>query len=217
MQLYDFDASPYAARCRLAIYRKDLPVRLVPPPEGGPRSDEFRALNPIGKLPVLVLDDGAVIPESEVIVEYLEDRFPTPPLRPELPEARARMRLLARIADLYLAPPLGRLFGQMKPETRDTAVVDAAMADLAKALDALDSFIAPEGYAAADGLTLADCALIPFLQVLDRMLPAFARTDPLAPHPRLLAYWQRVQADPVVQRVMGEIEAGIQRLLAMRR
>ena len=109
MRLFNLDLSPFAARCRIAIRKKGLPVELVPPPEGGARSDAYRLLNPLAKIPALVLGDGAVIPESEVILEYLEDAFPEPPLRPSLPEARARMRLLARIADLYLVPPMGRL------------------------------------------------------------------------------------------------------------
>jgi glutathione S-transferase len=214
MHLYNFDLSPFAARCRLAIHWKGLPVEIVPPPEGGPRSDGYRALNPIGKVPALVLDDGAVIPESEVIVEYLEDRFPTPALRPELPEARARMRLLARIGDLYLMPAMGKLFGQMRPEGRDPGTVDAAMADLGRALDGLEHFIAPTGWAAAEGRSLADCALVPQLFILDRLLPAFGRTDPLATHPKTATYWRRVRADPSIAKVLGEMEVGLARMMA---
>jgi glutathione S-transferase len=213
MRLYSFDLSPHAARCRLAIYKKGLPVEIVPPPGNDPRSDEYRLLNPLAKVPALVLDNGAVIPESEVIVEFLEDAWPDPPLRPDLPEARARMRLLARIGDLYLMPPIGRLVGQMRVETRDEAVVDAAMNELGKALDSLEHFIAPEGWAAGEAFSLADCALPPILLALTRLLPGFGRTEPLGPQPRTAAYWRRAQADPVVARVIGEMEADIARRL----
>jgi glutathione S-transferase len=216
MHLYDLDFSPFAARCRLAIYKKMLGIDILPPPEGGPRSDEYRQLNPIGKLPALVLDDGAVIPESEVIVEYLEDRFPEPSLRPALPEARARMRLLARIGDLYLMPPLARLFGQMKPEARDPATVEAALHELAQAIGHLDHYAAPEGWAAAEGFSLADCALVPLLFILDRLLPGFGHSDPLARYPKLAAYWRRVPGDPIVAKVLGEMAAGLQRMRARR-
>jgi glutathione S-transferase len=212
MHLYNFDVSPFAARCRLAIYRKALPIEIVPPPEGGPRSDEYRALNPMGKVPALVLDDGAVIPESEVILEYLEDRFPDPALRPELPEARARMRLLSRIGDLYLMPPMGRLFGQTRPETRDASVVDAAMTEVGQALDFIEHFIAPDGWSASEGCSLADCTLVPLLFLLTRLLPGFGLTEPLASRPKTRAYWRRVQADPVVARVLAEMEAGLARM-----
>jgi glutathione S-transferase len=214
MHVYNLDLSPFAARCRLAIYKKSLAVEVVAPPEGGPRSDEYRALNPIGKVPALVLDDGAVIPESEVVVEYLEDRFPTPALRPDLPEARARMRLLSRICDLYLIPPMGRLFGQIRAESRDEAVVQAAMTDLGGALDHIERFIAPDGWSASESFSLADCALVPMLFVLTNLLPAFGRIDPLESHPKTAAYWRRVQDDPVVARVLAEMTAGLQRMRA---
>jgi glutathione S-transferase len=212
MRLFNADLSPFAARCRLAIYKKSLPVELVPPPEGGSRSDAYRVLNPLGTLPALVLDEGAVIPESEVIVEFLEDAFPEPPLRPDLPEARARMRLLARIVDLYLLPPMGRLFAQAKADPRDEAVVDAAMKEVGVAMDALEHFIAPDGWAAATSFSLADCALLPILFWLERILPGFGRTDPLGPQPKTAAYWRRAASDPVVARVLGEMAAGADRV-----
>jgi glutathione S-transferase len=110
LRLYDLDLSPFAARCRLVVYKKGLGdrVELAPPPGGGPRSEAYRAINPIGKVPTLVLEDGTAIPESQVIAEYLEERFPEPPLMPPNPEGRARARLPVRVAELYLLPPLGR-------------------------------------------------------------------------------------------------------------
>ena len=164
MRLYNFDVSPFAARCRLAIYRKGLDVEIAAVPEGGPRGAAYRALNPIGKVPALELDDGTVIPESEVIVDYLEDRFPEPPLLPETPEARARVRLLSRLGGLYLMPPMGRLFGQMRAGTRDAAVVDAALVEVGTALDHLERFASPDsgdGWIAGAAFTIADCALLP--------------------------------------------------------
>lgn len=217
MRLFNLDLSPFAARCRIAIRKKGLPVELVPPPEGGARSDAYRLLNPLAKLPALVLGDGAVIPESEVILEYLEDAFPEPPLRPSLPEARARMRLLARIADLYLVPPMGRLVGQMLTPARDEAVVEAAMKDLATPLDALEHFVAPEGWAAGEAFSLADCALPPLLLALTHVLPSFGRTEPLGPRPKLAAYWSRAQADPEIAAALAEMTAGLARFMSERR
>ena len=75
MKLYEASLSPFAARCRIQIYAKGLSVEIAPPP-GGLGSDEFRRVNPIGKVPVLDLGAGVVLPESEVICEYLEDAHP---------------------------------------------------------------------------------------------------------------------------------------------
>jgi len=213
VKLYDLDHSPFAARVRMAIYAKKLPIALVTPP-GGARSAAYRAINPLGLVPALVLDDGAVLVESEIIVEYLEDRFPVPALRPVSPEERARARLLARVADLYLADPLKQLFEIAK----GTAPADRAPATLeavGRALAALDRSFAGGAYAAGDGLTTADCALVPLLFFVARSAPLFP-TPPLAPYPRLAAYWRGIAGDPVAERVLGELEAAQVRRAAAR-
>jgi glutathione S-transferase len=215
LRLYDLDLSPFAARCRLVVYKKGLGdrVELAPPPDGGPRSEAYRAINPIGKVPTLVLEDGTAIPESQVIAEYLEERFPEPPLMPRDPEGRARARLPVRVAELYLLPPLGRLLGQVRPEARDAAVVDAARAEAATALGHLERFMAPEGgWAAGPGFTLADCGLMPLLAGHARVMAAFGEARPLAGSPRLDAYRRRCLDDPTTARVEAEMDAGFKRV-----
>ncbi len=117
MKLYSAVLSPFASRVRLAIYAKGLDIEITTPPGGATRSPEYLAINPIGRVPALALDDGSVIPESDTIVEYLDDAFPTPPLRPASAEDKAKARLLARIGDLYLMSQGGGLFGQINPAT----------------------------------------------------------------------------------------------------
>ncbi len=69
---------------------------------------EFIALNPNGQVPVLV-HDGAVITESTVINEYLDEVFPQVPLRPENPVARAHMRIWSKFVDEYFCPALSMI------------------------------------------------------------------------------------------------------------
>ena len=107
MKLYGTDVSPFAARVRIQIYKKELPVEIVPPP-GGLGSQEYLQITPIGKIPALDLGN-LVIVESEVIQEYFEDKFPNPSLRGDTPEETARIRMLSRIADQYLVPCLQSL------------------------------------------------------------------------------------------------------------
>lgn len=222
MRLYDLDHSPFAARVRMALYAKGLTAALAPPP-GGARSAEYRAINPLGLVPALLLDDGTVIPESEIIVEYLEDRYPSPPLRPAAPEERARARLLARLADEYLAPPLKELFGAAKagggPE-RAAAHRDAADRALAHIERNLGGGTHAAAYAVGDRLTMADCALAPllfFAARAARMHPAlFPGGDPFARHPRLAAYWRSIARDPIAARVLAELEAAQIRRAAAR-
>ena len=157
MKLYSSDLSPFAARARVAIYGKNLPVEIVLPPEAGTKSAEYLAINPMGKLPALVLDDGTVIPESDTIVEYLADAFPGAGLRPMKADDIARGRLIARVCELYVMSNGDVLFGQIAPANRDEAVLDAGLAKLEGGLQHLNLFMTEDEYAVGSSLTTADC------------------------------------------------------------
>ena len=124
--IYGADISPYMQRLTVQLDIKGLAYRVMPPP-GGLHSDTFRAISPIGKIPVLQAGDF-ILPESEVICDYIEDRHPEPALRPATPEDRARTRLIARIVDLYVMGPMTPLFGQLRRSGRAPAIVDPAIA-----------------------------------------------------------------------------------------
>jgi len=214
MKLYDLDHSPFAARVRMAIYAKGLAVALVPPP-GGARSAEYRAINPFGLVPALALEDGTVIPESETIVEYLEDRFPAPPLRPDAAEDRARARLLARIADEHLAPPLKRLFDVAKGVAPAEGVA-SSLAAVQEALALVARYLGGGSHAIGDRLSTADCALVPLMFFVARSAPLFPGAAPFGPHPRLTAYWASVARDPIAARMLAELDAAQRRRAAAR-
>jgi maleylacetoacetate isomerase len=98
MRLYDYFRSSAAYRLRIALNLKG-----VKPDErtfvhlrmGNQRAQDYLALNPQGLVPALALDDGHVLTQSLAIIEYLEETVPNPPLLPEQPEARARVRAIA--------------------------------------------------------------------------------------------------------------------------
>lgn len=209
MKLYSAGLSPFAARVRLAIYAKSLPVDIVAPPSGGLKSPEYLAVNPIGKLPALVLADGMVIPESDTIVEYLADAFPASGLKPASAEDAASARLLARVAELYIMTPGGALFSQMNPAARNAEAVDAAFVSLEKGLEYLNLFVGEGAYAVGDSLSLADCAIVPIFFFTGVFGQAFGKGDLLARHNKLTAYWSKVQADPSVAKVLSEMQEGL--------
>jgi glutathione S-transferase len=207
LKLFNANLSPYASRVRIAIYAKNLPVEIVTPP-GGTASAEYKKLNPTGKVPALEVD-GLVIPESEVINEYLEDRFPSPALRPVDPAARARMRLLSRFEDLYLAPIRSALFGQMNPKTRDAGVVTVKLTELAQRLDQLETLVVAEPYAAGADLSLADCALAPAFFFLTRFVPALGGPSPLDGRPKLARVAEALAKHPATAKVLAEMGAAL--------
>lgn len=205
MKLFNSMLSPYSSRVRIALYAKNVPCEILTAP-GGTGSAEFKALNPIGKVPALE-DAGAVIVESEVICEYLEERFPTPPLMPSDPVARAHVRTLARFADLYLSPVLTPLFGQLNPKTRDAKLVAEKLAELAVKLDQLEELLVAEPFAGGKELTLADCALCPIFFFLTRIAPALGAANPLDGRPKTARVGAAVTQHPAVAKVMGEMSA----------
>ncbi|MBZ5711678.1 glutathione S-transferase family protein [Nannocystis pusilla] len=213
MKLLNSPLSPFAARVRLAIHAKSLPVELAPSgmwTPDGQKSPEYLALNPIGKVPTLILDDGTALPESDTIVEYLADAFPQAGLRPSRPQDIARGRLLARIFEQYvMAPGWGGLFGQLFAPSRDDAVLDAALAKIHEGMRHLSHFMVDTPFAVSDAITTADCALVPFLSFQSRIARFYGRGDLLAEHPRIAAYHARTQRDPAVQKVLAEMRDGL--------
>jgi glutathione S-transferase len=215
MKLYQVDLSPFASRVRMQVYAKGLDrgvVELVAPP-GGLGSAEYKAINPTGKVPALDLG-GRLLPESEVICEYLEDVYPEPSLRPSTPLDRAQVRLLSRWVDLYGYPRMAPLYPQVDPARRDPAVVAQGLAAADESLGILERLLVAGGYrggahAVAGGTTLADCALVPMLFFVDAVLPMFGRTPAFGAVPAVAEYWRAAAAEPVAKRILGEMNAAL--------
>jgi glutathione S-transferase len=91
VKLYDALRCPYCARVRIGLAEKALAYETVQIDLQN-RPEFLYELNPIGKVPVLD-DDGFILPESEVILAYLDERYPDRPLLPDAPRPRAEARL----------------------------------------------------------------------------------------------------------------------------
>jgi len=98
--LYDADRCPYCARVRIVLAEKGVEYETVTI-DLSDRPDWIYEKNPLGKVPVIE-EDTFVLPESEVINEYLEERYPEPALLPADPAARARIRLVIQRFDVNL-------------------------------------------------------------------------------------------------------------------
>jgi len=211
MKLYNAQLSPFAARCRLSIYAKGLDVEMI---DVGPGAvpPELDTLTPMHKVPLLVHGD-VVVPESETICEYLEDLGAGTPLRPAGAPALARMRLLARIGDLYIMEPMGELFGQINPQGRDQALVDREMAELEKGIGWLEYYLDGSPFAVGDRLSLADCALVPMLFFFDQIGPMFGHASPLKTYPSAEAYYKGIREHPAAAKVVAELDAALRRMM----
>ena len=102
LRLYDHPLSPYGQKVKIALLEKDVAFDAVLPNAigSGQVDAEFGAANPRGEVPALINGDVAVF-DSTVILEYIEDKWPTPPLLPESPAERARLRMLEDVMDTH--------------------------------------------------------------------------------------------------------------------
>jgi len=217
MKLYQTFTSPFPTRVRLAIYVKGIDVEMIEPPGFHTTTQakgEYLRINPIGRIPTLVLDDGRALPESEVICEYLEDAYPDPPLLPADAWGRAQVRLISRLCDLYLVMAMVPLFAAAGLSRRrwDREAIDRALAAVDTALGYLEPYIDGQGYAVGAALTWADGALIPQLMLAHEWAPTlFGTASPLSRYPKLEAYWRAIAKDPIAARLVAETREAVVR------
>jgi glutathione S-transferase len=203
MKLYGGDLSPFVQRVKMQLAAKGMAYEYAPPP-GGMKSEEYLAINPIGKIPCFVTDSGMTLPESEVIVEYIEDAYPKPMLRPRKPDERAQVRLISRVSDLYLVPAMGKTFGLMAP-SRDPAAVSAALEEVNKALANLERVMSGKKHAAGNKFTVADCAITPILFFISRLTAVLGVKAVFRPYKNLAKYWKSREKDPISALAIDEM------------
>jgi glutathione S-transferase len=191
VRFYYASGSPYAWRVWLALERKGIPYHLktVSFDAGDLKTEEYGALNPRRRVPVLV-DDDFVLAESAAIVEYIEDRWPYgPALFADEPRKRAIQRRMVREADQYLAA-IGTRYA--------TAPSEENAKDLRDEL-ALWEGAASGDYLAGD-LSAVDLTVFPLIALFLRLAGKradFVKADFIGP--RLAAWMERMQALPIVE------------------
>lgn len=215
MKLYSWDLSPYSARVRMQIYAKGLTdVAIEQPPTYG--TPKFYEDHPIGRIPLLEID-GEAMPESDVIAAYLEEIYPEPSLLGATPRENAHIRTLARIGDIYLMNNTFTIVAQTRVLATQTPVttgnegsVDLLGGQLASSAKALDRMIGRDGFACLGRVTLADCALVPALFLLENVLPGTGLADPIAANANVAAYWAAIQREESAARILVELHRGLE-------
>ncbi|PDH36553.1 MAG: glutathione S-transferase, partial [Halieaceae bacterium MED-G26] len=193
MILYSGDLSPYSAKVRMQIYAMgvnddfsfELPVVQF-------FSGKLKEVSPIGRIPILKTDEG-LIPESEVIAEYIDELYPQQSLVGNTPMERANIRVLSRIADTYLMDNIFLALGQMRVPEPNQAIIDLLTAQVVRGVTALEEYLTADGYAGGTELTRADCSLVPALYMCDRTLPRLGISNPVLGLVKTEAYWGRIQ------------------------
>lgn len=210
IKIYGVAMSPFVRKTLLALEHKSLPYENEPtfPGDTSPR---FRAISPLGKIPVLE-HDGFSVPDTSVICRYLDRIAPEPGLYPTDPKEEAQALWLEEYADTRLIENCAGIFQErmLKPrmlkqptdEKRLAAILDSTLPDC---LTYVESIVPESGYLVGDRLSIADLAVVTcFLQAQygDYEVDGHA-------YPRLRRYLDEVYATPLLTRRMQSEKANM--------
>lgn len=199
--LYHDVPSTNSDRVKIALAEKGLPwqgVR-ISLAKREQKSPEFLKLNPYGKIPVLV-EDGKVLFESCIINEYLDEKYPNPPLMPKDTWQRARARILVDYGLNYLHEPYWALRGEImlkkNPAERDQTIIQEAREELLRRLQYLEVELGDKPYLLGE-FSLVDVDIFPRFPRME----AFA-VVPAPTLPRLSAWSERMKQRPSVKAIL---------------
>ena len=202
IHFYYGSGSPFSWRVQLVLEEKKLPYEpvLLSFQKGEHKSPVQLARSSHGKVPALT-DGSLVLYESSAIVEYLEEKYPTPPLLPRDPGARAMVRIEELECLLYLAETFGAVARQAfftPAEKRDAEALATARAEVRAQLQQLESRVAARKgpFIVGNDFSRADCTWLPFVEIAAR---AGADLD-AATMPRLVEWRDRMRARPSYER-----------------
>ncbi|MEW7976327.1 MAG: stringent starvation protein SspA [Candidatus Sedimenticola endophacoides] len=178
MTMYSDAKSPYSHRVRMVLAEKSITVEIMDvDPEN--IAEDIMDLNPYGTLPTLV-DRDLTLYESRIIMEYLDERFPHPPLLPVDPVSRAASRLYMHRVDQDWYSKMDEILAGGKAATKARKELRESLTASAPIFDAMPYFM-------SDDLSLVDCSIAPMLW----RLPALGVELPPSAKP-VLAYASRL-------------------------
>jgi len=182
MKLYDGGRAPNPRRVRIFLAEKGIkiPTEQVDLGKLEQRSDAYTAINPMQRVPALVLDDGTVIAESIAICRYFEALQPDPPLFGRGALESALVEMWNRRAELHLLFPVASVFQHLHPAMK--AMVNPQVAEWGEAnkprvfdfLKFLDGELKSHPYVAGQSYTVADITAlvaIDFMRVSKMVVP----------------------------------------------
>jgi stringent starvation protein A len=159
MQLYSGTTCPFSQRCRFVLYEKGMDFQVIDVDMYN-KPEDIAVMNPYNRLPVLVERD-LVLYESNIINEYIDERFPHPQLMPADPVMRARARLFLFNFEI-------ELFSQIEPlESGKEKQVERSRAHVTDRLTELVPIFSKQKFMLGDEFSMLDVAIAPMLWRLD--------------------------------------------------
>ncbi len=163
MVLYSGTTCPFSHRCRFVLFEKgmDFEIRDV---DLYNKQEDISLMNPYGQVPILVERD-LILYESNIINEYIDERFPHPQLMPGDPVDRARVRLFLLNFEKELFAPVSVL--ESRENKADTKALDKARAHIRDRLVQLAPVFIKNKFMLGDNFSMLDVAIAPLLWRLD--------------------------------------------------
>jgi glutathione S-transferase len=193
MKLYGTLTSPFVRKARILVLEKQIKCEQVVAAPGGPDSPVSK-LNPLGLIPVLERDDGSVLFDSPVIVEYL-DSLKAPALIPPSGESRWSTLRWAALADGIMDQAVARLYETRRPMLQQSVEsLRSRDEKIAHALDFAEQQLPRGAYLVEDRLTIADIGLATALEYIDFRHPH----DWRGPRPRLAGWLAAIGTRPAI-------------------
>jgi glutathione S-transferase len=171
-KVHGVNLSPFVRKVRIALAEKGIAYQLVPVVPFGV-SDEFRKISPLGKIPVFEEDDGFTVPDSSVILAYLERTRPQPPLYPSDARELARALFLEEWADTCLIEACAPVFFEryvavrmLKRPPNEELIRSCCEQRQPRAFAYLESVLRGRTFAVGDHFGVADLAIAsPFVNL----------------------------------------------------
>lgn len=196
MTLYSGTSDPYSHRVRIVLAEKGVTVDIIDVDSSHKAIEELASYNPYGSIPTLV-DRDLVLYKSEIIMEYLDERFPHPPLMPVYPVAKGRTRLMIHRVNIDWYSQMDIILSdQVEPER-----VEAARKNLTSSLTSITPVFAEMPFFISEEFSLIDCCIAPLLwrlPIMDIKLPPQAKA--------INNYAERVFAREAFQASLTETE-----------
>lgn len=196
MTLYSGRSDPYSHRVRIVLAEKGVAVDIIDINASSKAVEELASYNPYGTIPTLV-DRDLVLYKSEIIMEYIDERFPHPPLMPVYPIAKGRTRLMIHRVnhDWYV------LMDTILNPQEQPKIVEQARQNLSDSLTSITPVFAEMPYFLSDEFSLIDCCIAPLLwrlPLLGVKLPQQAQA--------IESYAERVFQRPSFQASLTDVE-----------
>jgi len=208
--LYEFGLSPFAQKVKIALREKNIPFDRR---NGltGEHAAEVRRLSRRGEIPLL-LGGTTVVTDSTIILDYLDEKWPDPPLLPDDPARRAESRSLEEWCDSEIEATLYNLgeimFSEDGPTEARQAVMEFGQAELTRHQAALADRLGDDDFFDGSMLGRADMSVLPHMNAsrVMRMAPA---------QENLLAWLDRMNARPSVAETVAEVKQSLDEFKAL--